>query len=128
MALPGALSTPNLLFYFPSESIDTLTQRWNDWVDRDATVSTRKDQSEDTPGVLFEMLRTRVLLRPALTPVVSIAEPRISREHSAGNQIICYPFLPWPWPNAALGYFRDDDPDVIWVVPRELTVDDFPAH
>lgn len=97
MALPGALSTPNLLFYFPSESINTLTQRWNDWVDRDATVSTRKDQSEDTPGVLFEMLRTRVLLRPALTPVVSGKSPGVVGFRGLGMTVsgVSLPVLGW---------------------------------
>ena len=49
--MPGAvISTPNLLFYFPGESIASLTGRWTDWVARDATVTTRKDQSQDAPG------------------------------------------------------------------------------
>jgi len=42
--MPGAvISTPNLLFYFPGESIASLTGRWTDWVARDATVTTPID-------------------------------------------------------------------------------------
>ncbi len=121
----AVLSTPFLLFYMPEETIASLTERWEDWVARDATVVTRKDQGQDTSGVLFELLRTRIMLRPALTEAVAIAEPRLDRTQSAGTSLIFYPFLPWPWPNASLGYLVDGDPDTLWLVPRELTVDDF---
>ncbi|OFJ51408.1 hypothetical protein BEL07_22820 [Mycolicibacterium grossiae] len=121
----AVLSTPYLLFYMPEETIASLTERWTVWVARDATVVTRKDQGQDTSGVLFELLRTRIMLRPALTEAVAIAEPRLNREQSAGTSLIFYPFLPWPWPNAVMAYLVDGDPDTLWLVPRELTVDDF---
>ena len=89
--MPGAvISTPNLLFYFPGESIASLTGRWTDWVARDATVITRKDQSQDAPGVFFELLRTHLLMRPALTAAVAIAEPRLDWTQSAGTKLIFY--------------------------------------
>src|SRR6478735_6114115 len=89
--MPGAvISTPNLLFYFPGESIASLTGRWTDWVARDATVTTRKDQSQDAPGVFFELLRTHLLLRPALTAAVAIAEPRLDRTQSAATKLIFF--------------------------------------
>ena len=92
---------------------------------RDATVTTRKDQSQDAPGVFFELLRTHLLLRPALTAAVAIAEPRLDRTQSAGTKLIFYPFLPWPWPNVIGAYFVGGDPDTLWLMPRELTVEDF---
>lgn len=119
------LSTPNLLFYLPGESIGSLTDRWKDWVARDATVATRKDQSQDTDGVQFELLRTRILLRPAQAEAVAIAEPRLDRTQSSGTVLIFYPFLPWPWPNAVGAHLVDGDPDTLWLIPRALTVDDF---
>ena len=61
----AAISLPNIMFMFPGASIALLHQRWDDWVARDATVTTRKDQSEDTAGVNFELLRTRMVLRLA---------------------------------------------------------------
>jgi len=69
----AAISTPELLFYFPRESINSLTDRWQDRMGRDATVATHKDQSQDTAGINREFLRTHLLLRPALTAVVAIA-------------------------------------------------------
>jgi len=124
--MPGAvISTPNLLFYCPGESIASLTGRWTDWVARDATVTTRKDQSQDAPGPFFELLRTHLLLRPALTAAVAIAEPRLDRTQSAGTKLIFYPFLPWPWPNVIGAHFVGGDPDTLWLMPRELTVEDF---
>lgn len=109
----AVLSTPNLLFYLPGESMSSLTDRWNDWVARDATVTTRKDQSQDTDGVQFELLRTRILLRPALAEAVAIAEPHLDRSQSSGRVLIFYPFLPWPWPwpNAIGAHLIDGDPD-----------------
>ena len=93
---------------------------------RDATVITRKDQSQDAPGVFFELLRTHLLLRPVLTAAVAIAEPRLDRTQSAGTKLIFfYPFLPWPWPNVIGAYFVGGDPDTLWLMPRELTVEDF---
>lgn len=124
--MPGAaLSTPDLLFYFPGESISSLSDRWKDWVVRDATVVTRKDQAQDTPGVNFELLRTHILLRPAVTAAVAIAEPRLERAQSVGSKLVFYPFLPWPWPRVFGAQFVPGDSDTIWVIPRELTVDDF---
>ena len=78
----AALSTPELLFYFPAESIASLTRRWQDWVSRGATVATRKDQAQDCPGTRFELLRTHILLRPVMTAAVAIAEPRLDRANS----------------------------------------------
>lgn len=121
----AALSTPNLLFYLPGETIASLTERWTDWVTRDATVVTRKDQSQDTAGVYFELLRTHIRLRPALTEAVAIAEPHLDRTQSAGTSLIFYPFLPWPWPNVLGAHLFDGDPDTLWLFPRALTVDDF---
>jgi hypothetical protein len=121
----AVISTPNLLFYFPGESIASLTTRWDDWVARDATVTTRKDQSQDAPGIHFELLRTHLLLRPALTAAVAIAEPHLDRTQSADTKLIFYPFLPWPWPNVIGAHFIDGDPDTLWLMPRALTVDDF---
>lgn len=48
--MTGVISTPNLAFYFPDETVKTLNERWDDWVARGATVVTKKDQAEDTPG------------------------------------------------------------------------------
>lgn len=121
----AALSTPTLLIYLPGESIASLTERWNDWVTRDATITTRKDQSQDTDGVQFELLRTRILLRPALTEAVAIAEPRLDRTQSTATNLTFYPFLPWPWPQLLAAHLVADDPDTLWLIPRALTVDDF---
>ena len=122
----AVLSTPQLLFYLPAETISSLTDRWNDWVTRDATVATRKDQSQDTDGVPFELLRTRILLRPALSEAVAIAEPRLNRAQSTGTSLIFDPFLPWPWPIlVGAAHLLDEDPDTLWMTPRALTVDDF---
>ncbi|MDY6869262.1 MAG: hypothetical protein SV966_01350 [Actinomycetota bacterium] len=124
--MPGAaLSTPDLLFYFPQESISSLSDRWKDWVVRDATVVTRKDQAQGSPGVNFELLRTHILLRPAVTAAVAIAEPLLERSQSAGTKLVFYPFLPWPWPRVFGAHFVAGDSDTIWMMPRELTVDDF---
>lgn len=102
--MPGAaLSTPDLLFYFPGESISSLN----------ATVVTRKDQSQDTPGVNFELLRTHILMRPAVTAAVAIAEPRLERIRSVGNKLVFYPFLPWPWPRVFGAQFFPGDSDTI---------------
>lgn len=121
----AAIATPQLFFYFPEESIASLTGRWQDWVERGATVTTRKDQSQDAPGTNFELLRTHILLRPVVTAAVAIAEPRLDRTQSAGEKLIFYPFLPWPWPNGIGAHLVDGDPDTLWLMPRSLTVDDF---
>jgi hypothetical protein len=121
----AALSTSSLLFYFPRESVASLEDRWKGWVVRDATVCTRKDQSQDAPGVLFELLRTHIQLRPALIEAVAFAEPHLDRTRSAGATLIFYPFLPWPWPNAIGAHLAAGDPDTLWLMPRALTVDDF---
>ena len=93
---------------------------------RDATVITRKDQSQDAPGVFFELLRTHLLLRPALTAAVAIAEPLLDRTQSAGTKLIFYPFLPWPWQRdrRALRRRRSRHP-VADATRTDLTVDDF---
>lgn len=123
--MPALISTPQLLFYFPDESTASLTGRWEDWVSRDATVVTRKDQSEDSPGIMFELLRTTIRLRPALTSLVAIAEPRLHREKTAAaGALMFYPCLPWPFPQLLCVRVRES-PDVLWAIPRELTVDDF---
>jgi hypothetical protein len=122
----AAISLPSIIFMFPGASIAMLHQRWDDWVARDATVTTRKDQAEDTAGVSFELLRTRIVLRPALTPLVAIAEPRLEPVQSVPDKLIFKPFNPWlPLPVFVGARFADGDPDTIWLIPRDLTVDDF---
>lgn len=121
----AALSTPELLFYFPAESIASLTRRWQDWVSRGATVATRKDQAQDSPGTRFELLRTHILLRPVMTAAVAIAEPRLDRANSVEDKLVFFPFLPWPWPQMVGAHLIDGDPDTLWLMPRSLTVDDF---
>ena len=74
--------------------------------------------------MFFELLRTHLLLRPALTAAVAIAEPRLDRTQSAGAKLIFYPFLPWPWPNVIGAHFVDGDPDTLWLMPRELIVEE----
>lgn len=93
------------------------------WCATHATVVTRKDQSQDAPGVNFELLRTHILLRPAVTAAVAFAEPRLERAQSVGNKLVFYP--PWPWPRVFGAQFVAGDFDTIWVIPRELSVDDF---
>ncbi|MCG7597524.1 MAG: hypothetical protein U0Q47_09405 [Mycobacterium sp.] len=123
--MTGVISTPNLAFYFPDETVKTLNERWDDWVARGATVVTKKDQAEDTPGILFELLRTDIRFTPGLTPAVAIAEPRLHREQTAASGIpIFYPCLPWQWPMILGARFRQE-PDVLWAIPRELTASDF---
>ena len=121
----AALSTPELLFYFPAESIASLTRRWQDWVSRGATVATRKDQAQDCPGTRFELLRTHILLRPVMTAAVAIAEPRLDRANSVEDKLVFFPFLPWPWPQMVGAHLIDGDPDTLWLMPRSLTFDDF---
>ena len=121
----AALSTPELLFYFPAESIASVTRRWQDWVSRGATVATRKDQAQDCPGTRFELLRTHILLRPVMTAAVAIAEPRLDRANSVEDKLVFFPFLPWPWPQMVGAHLIDGDPDTLWLMPRSLTVDDF---
>ena len=121
----AALSTPELLFYFPAESIASLSRRWQDWVSRGATVATRKDQAQDCPGTRFELLRTHILLRPVMTAAVAIAEPRLDRANSVEDKLVFFPFLPWPWPQMVGAHLIDGDPDTLWLMPRSLTVDDF---
>ena len=125
MRAGAALSTPELLFYFPAESIASLTRRWQDWVSRGATVATRKDQAQDCPGTRFELLRTHILLRPVMTAAVAIAEPRLDRANSVEDKLVFFPFLPWPWPQMVGAHLIDGDPDTLWLMPRSLTVDDF---
>lgn len=120
----AALSTPHLVYVFPQETMTSLDQRWHDWVTRDATVRTRKDQSQDAPGVLYEMLLSQVILRPAAIGAVVIAEPRVQVPEGSGEPQLL-PFLPWPQPMMAAARFHDGDPDTVWVLPRLLTPDDF---
>ena len=120
------IATPYVAFCFPDESVATLTARWDDWVSRKATVITKKDHAEDTPGVRFDLLRTTIRIVPALCPVIVIAEPRLQRGNSAGTQLAFDPFLPWHTVNC-LGARLRHEPDIIWGLPRELTVDDFPS-
>jgi hypothetical protein len=63
---------------------------------------------------------THLLLRPALTAAVAIAESLLDRTQSAGTKLIFYPFLPWPWPNVIGAQFVEGDPDTLWLMPREL--------
>jgi hypothetical protein len=120
----AALSTPHLLYIFPAESMASLNERWLDWVQRQATVRTRKDQSQDTPGVHYELLLSQVILRPALIGTVVIAEPRIQVPPDGGEPLIL-PFLPWPNPMMAGATVQDGDPDTLWVMPRTVTAADF---
>ncbi len=122
--MAAALSTPHLVYVFPHESMTTLTKRWRDWVARDATVLTRKDQSQDTPGIHYEMLLSQVILRPAAIGAVVIAEPRLQMP-DGGGELMLLPFLPWPQPMMAAASFQDSDPDIVWLMPRLLTPDDF---
>src|SRR5262245_11104078 len=122
----AAISLPHIIFMFPGVSTALLHQRWDDWVARDATVTTRKDQSEDTAGVSFELLRTRILLRPNHTPLVAIAEPRLEPVQSEPDKLLFKPFNPWmPLPVIVGARFVDGDPDTIWLIPRALTADEF---
>lgn len=122
--MAAALSTPHLLYQFPQESITSLTNRWREWVERDASVCTRKDQSQDAPGVQYELLLSRVILRLAVIGTVVIAEPRLQTPGEGGEPMLL-PFLPWPQPLIAAASFQDGDPDTIWVMPRLLTPEDF---
>ncbi len=120
----AALSTPHLVYVFPCESMTSRDERWHEWVARDATVRTRKDQSQDAPGILYEMLLSQVIPRPAAIGTVVIAEPRVQLPDD-GGELQLLPFLPWPQPMMAAASFRDGDPDTVWVLPRLLTPDDF---
>lgn len=102
-----------------------MTRRWQDWVSRGATVTTRKDQAQDSPGTRFELLRTHISLRPVMTAAVAIAEPRLDRASSSEDKLVFFPFLPWPWPQMVGAHLIDGDPDTLWLMPRSLTVDDF---
>lgn len=120
----AALSTPHLVYVFPGESMTALNKRWQDWVARDATVVTRKDQSLDAPGIQYEMLLSQVILRPAVIGAVVIAEPRLQIPEGGGEPLIL-PFLPWPQPMMATASFREGDPDTVWVMPRLISAEDF---
>jgi hypothetical protein len=76
-------------------------------------------------GALFQLLRTHIQLRPALTEAVAFAELHLDRTRSAGTTLIFYPFLPWPWPQAIGAHLAAGDPDTLWLMPRALTVGDF---
>jgi hypothetical protein len=126
--MAAALSTPQLVYVFPRETMITLNKRWHEWVERDATVRTRKDQSQDTPGIQYEMLLSEVILRPAVIGTVVIAEPRLQTPDD-GGELLLLPFLPWPQPMMATASFRDGDLDTIWVMPRLILPEDFqPAN
>ena len=120
----AAFSTPHLLYIFPKESMSSLRARWSDWVERDAVVRTLKDQSQDAPGVYYELLLSQVILRPALIGTVAIAEPRIQLAPDGGEPLIL-PFLPWPNPMMAAALIEDGDPDTLWVMPRVVGAEDF---
>jgi len=121
--MAAALSTPHLVYVFPHESMTTLNTRWREWVERDATVRTRKDQAQDTSGINYEMLLSQVILRPAVIGAVVIAEPRLQMPEDGGEPLLL-PFLPWPQPMMAGANFQDGDPDTIWVMPRLITAED----
>jgi hypothetical protein len=122
----AAISLPDIIFMFPGASIAMLNQRWDDWVARNSIVTTRKDQAEDTASVSFELLRTRMVLRPAFTPLVAIAEPRLEPVQSVPGKLLFKPFNPWlPLPVFVDARLADIDPDMIWLIPRDLTVEDF---
>lgn len=123
--MPGAISTPHILFYFRDETMKSVSDRWDEWVRRDATVVTRKDQSEDTAGVQYELLRSRIIVRPALIDTVVIAEPVLNREQSTGHTLMFYPFTPWKLPTIWFATIHgDDDPDTIWLAPRNFTAEE----
>ncbi|MCH9736846.1 MAG: hypothetical protein K0U78_20220 [Actinomycetia bacterium] len=123
----GTIALPDIVFCFPNESMAQLQRRWTDWVDRDATVTTCKDQAEDTAGVSMELLRTRMILRPTHTPLVIIAEPQLESAGPQPGQLLFKPFLPWnPLPVCIGARLAESDPDTIWLIPRMLTVADFP--
>jgi hypothetical protein len=122
-SLTAFIAIPHVAFCFPEESVATIAARWDDWVERRATVITKKDHGEDSPGVRFDLLCTMIRIVPALCPVVVIAEPRVLRDQSVGTNPMFDPFLPWP-PTTYLGARLTAEPDVIWGLPRDLTVDD----
>lgn len=121
----AAITVTHASFYFRDETVATIERRWTDWVNRDITVATRKDQSADTPGVSFELLYSRFLLRPAHTPFVVISELHLQNETPEGL-LNFKPFAPWaPVPMIIGARFVDGDPDTIWLIPRLLTAEDF---
>lgn len=122
--MPAFLTLRNVAFYFRDETIQTVETRWRDWIDRRAIVAVKKDQSQDSPGVTFELLRNRLLINPSVTPEVCIAEPVIIQWH-VGNQPEFQPMAPWPVPVFVGAYLTQGDPDVIWGIPRVLTAEDF---
>jgi hypothetical protein len=123
LSLPAFIAIPHVAFCSPDESVATITARWDEWVDRRATVITNRDHAEDSPGVRFDLLHTTIRIVPAPCPVVVIAEPRVLRGQSVGTNLMFDPFLPWP-PTTYLGARLTAEPDVIWDLPRDLTVDD----
>lgn len=121
----AAITVARASFYFREETAASLERRWNDWVDRDATVRTRKDQSQDSAGVAFELLRSKFLLRPAHTEFVVLAELHLHNVAPDGS-LNFKPFVPWaPLPTIVGARFIDGDPDTIWLIPRNLTEEDF---
>lgn len=127
--MSAVISTPHLAVILLDEGLAAATRRWEDWVHRDATLITRKNQAQDTPGVAFEFLWSTFRLRPALIPEVVIAELRLVQpEHNPEAVPLQFqPCLPWAWPQWIAVEVRDEDPDSLWVIPRTLTNEDFPA-
>lgn len=105
--------------------MNTLEARWDDWVQRRATVTVKKDPAEDAPNVTFELLRSRLRMVPALVPEVVIADPVLDMTLSYGTNLAFKPVTVWPIPNTWGARLREDTPDVLWAIQRQLTVDDF---
>ena len=76
--LPDAWIGVGGLDLFLDEDLGSATQKWDDWVRRDATLVSRKDQAQDSSGVPLELLWLSFRLRPALVPEVAIAELRLA--------------------------------------------------
>lgn len=121
----AAITVTHASFYFRDETVASIEKRWNDWVNRDTTVVTRKDQGADAPGVSFELLYSKFLLRPAHTPFVVLSELHL--QHVTPEGFLNFkPFVPWsPLPTIIGARFFDGDPDTIWLIPQVLTEADF---
>ena len=67
------------------------------------------------------LLLTHILLRLALA-IADRGSLAPSRAQSAGTKLVFYPFVAWPWSTIVGANFNAGEPDVIWMLPRELAV------